>query len=139
MRVFYPITTRLSEFVNDEKQDSSAAIMMLWSLLSIALLVLVLLALHSFKASAIEKQPESYSNLPINTAVRKLSADAIPNSQTCALSKTALAGNAQGTLSVQDYISAHRAVQLLEDDSAVKTLRHSDAPAKWKASAGQFL
>lgn len=60
MRVFYPISARISDMVNDEKVLQSGWTT-IWSMLSIGVLAVVLASLSSVDGGAAEKQHELFT------------------------------------------------------------------------------
>lgn len=60
MRVFYPISARISDMVNDETGVRSGWTTV-WSLLSIVVLAVVFSSLSAFEGGAAEKQHELFT------------------------------------------------------------------------------
>lgn len=60
MRVFYPVSARLSDLVNEQTTTKSGW-MPVFSILTIALIVIVSLNLTSFEGGAAEKQHEIFT------------------------------------------------------------------------------
>lgn len=67
MRVFYPVSARLSDLLNDETSSPSGW-MVLWSASSIVLLLLVVSALPDLGGAAPDQQHESASKPRVNHA-----------------------------------------------------------------------
>lgn len=60
MRVFYPISARVSDMVNDERV-LQAGWMAVWSMLSVVVLAVVFSSLAAFEGGAAEKQHELFT------------------------------------------------------------------------------
>jgi hypothetical protein len=116
MRVFYPISSRINELLDDDAQLPSG-LMVVWSTFCIALLVLVLFFLPAFQDSAAVPH-ETLSNGQVNHAVHV---------------KHSGSGTAQD--SRQSYVDAHRCAQSF----ACATLLTPAAPTKPKAGADLYL
>lgn len=128
MRVFYPISARISDFVDDGSGKASAG-MMLWSVLCIVLLALVMLELPLFEKGAANQQHELYSSDRGGHVVQARATHAkhcIDQSQT---SKS----------TAQDYINAHQCALNMSCFGAVKASQLSAAPAKSKAGGDLYL
>lgn len=131
MRVFYPISARLADFVNDEAQMAAQG-MMLWGLPCIALLMLVLSALPSFEAGATQ-QREYFSNHHFSHAVHVMGGRTQQNIGNAHASKPLAATNRKTHVSTQDYIDAHRCAQYFACFTPVA------GPAKPKAAVDRYL
>jgi hypothetical protein len=60
MRVFYPISARISDLVNDQATVKSG-IAPVWSMLTIAVIAIVSLSLSSFEGGSAERQHEVFT------------------------------------------------------------------------------
>lgn len=125
MRVFYPISARISEFANDGA-EKPAGWMMLWSVFCVALLALVLAALFSFESAAANTQHELLSNSHLGHAARI----SVTHAKHCVVDSRATA---------QDYIDAHFCALHASCLKPVKTGRLSAAPAVSRAGGGLYL
>lgn len=125
MRVFYPMSARIAEFVNDETQ-SPAGIMILWSAFCIALLVLVLSVLPTFETGAGGNVYGS-ANPHFNPATQLIHA----NQQQ--------SNGAATNQKMQDYIDAHRNAKSATNIKPVAMLLPLVAPAKQPSGAGRYL
>ena len=128
MRVFYPISARISEFANDGA-EKPAGWMMLWSVFCMALLALVLAALFSFESDAANKPHELLSNSHLSHAALIIPAHA----------KHCINGSRASGSTAQDYIDAHKCALYVSCLGAVKTGRLSAAPAVSRAGGGLYL
>lgn len=134
MRVFYPMSARIAEFVNEGAQ-APAGLMMMWSAFCIGLLVLVLSALPSFEAGA---GNDDYSaSVRINPAEQPIHASEHQTARGAL--KPAAARNQNARVSTQDYINAHRCAQSHACTQPVMMRLPSAEPAKQPASAGLYL
>jgi hypothetical protein len=116
MRVFYPVSTRFSEFTNEDMNASSG-----WSILlstfCFVLWVLMLSTMSSFEAGVENgniAQPQTVSKSRDGTI------------------------NKTGSIA-QEYIDAHRHAQNYIYAKPVKYSLHQDEPIKLKANGGLFL
>jgi len=125
MRVLYPMSVRVAEFINNEAQ-SPAGIMMVWSAFCIALLVLVLSVLPTFDVGACGSAYGS-ANAHSNPAAQLM--------RTHQQRGNAAAGNQK----MQDYIDAHKGAQSFANIKPVALRLPSAAPARQPASAGLYL
>ncbi len=60
MRVYYPVSARISDMVNDDK-IMQFGWMNIWSLMSVVVLAIVFSSLGNFEGGAAEKQHEQFS------------------------------------------------------------------------------
>lgn len=60
MRVFYPVSARISDLVNDDKVMQSGW-MNVWGLMSVVVLAVVFASLGNFEGGAAERQHEQFS------------------------------------------------------------------------------
>lgn len=131
MRVFYPISVRFADFINDESPAPSNG-MMLWSLFCIALLMLVLSALPSFEAGAAQ-QREYFPSHHFSHAVHVVGGHTQQNIDNAHASKSLATTNRKTRVSTQDYIDAHRCAQYFACFTPVA------GPAKPKAAVDRYL
>lgn len=124
MRVLYPMSARIAEFVNDETQ-SPAGIMMVWSAFCVALLVLVLSVLPTFE---VEAGGSAYGSASTHF---NPSAQLIHSNQQ--------QGAAAGNQKMQDYIDAHKGAQSYTNIKPVAMRLPLAAPARQPSDAGRFL
>ena len=134
MRVLYPISARVSDFVNDGAEVSSG-LMGLWSVVSVVLLLLVSLTLSSFEGGAADKQHEAFSSNHFNHAGHVTAT----HTKQVTGGRPAGAANAHLQVFTQDYIDAHRCVQNLACLESVKRHQPGAVTARLKASAGLYL
>lgn len=131
MRVFYPISTRLSEIVNSEGPATSGW-MVLWSIFSVAMPALLLTALFSIEAGA-TKAGESLSDHEHVAVLAQKGNDPYVTGQRYpsgkAISKTA----------TQEYIDAYRYAQFIAQRKTGVTRLPKVAPIKSKVSGGRYL
>lgn len=128
MRVFYPISARISDFTDDGDGRPSAG-MMLWSVLCIALLTLVVLALPLFEKGAANQQHELYSSDRVSHVVHIRATHA----------KHCIDKSRTSKSTVQDYINAHQCALNISCFGAVKANQLSVVPAKSKAGGDLYL
>jgi hypothetical protein len=131
MRVFYPISARFSDLVNNQGEAPSAW-MMLWSGFSIALLILVFSSLPSFEGGAAVKQHEYFSSTHFKHAVHNTDGHTYKNTPVNSVS-------VKTPLSTQDYIDAHRCAQQMSCLASVKASQLPAAPTVLKAGGGLYL
>ncbi len=128
MRVFYPISARISDFAN-EGAGRPAGWMMLWSGFCVALLVLVLLALPSFESGAADKQHEFFTSTRFNHTAHTSATHA----------KHCINNSRASNTTTQDYIDAHHCALSVSCFGSVKASRLPAAPAVSKAGGDRYL
>lgn len=130
MRVFYPISARFSDFINDEARSPSGWTM-LWSVFSIAVLGVVLTTLPLFEGGAADRQHEQFSKShETNMAVTRAKQQDYG---------TSTGSKRSAPVSMQDYIDAHRFVRHVSSIETVKFIQLSVVPVKSKVNAGRYL
>lgn len=128
MRVFYPISARISDFTNEEA-GRPAGWMILWSGFCVALLVLVLLALPSFESGAANQQHELYSSDHTGHVVYVRATHA----------KHCIDKSRTNKSTAQDYIDAHQCALNMSCFGSVKASQLSAVPAISKAGGDLYL
>lgn len=138
MRVFYPISARFSDITNGITSISSGWVM-LWNILSLALLALVVSSLSSFETGAADKQYEHFTNHHFKLAENIKRAHAkktiVYSSANTIASKT----SKNLSWSSQDYIDAHRCAQYFTCLKQVTKHQPMAGPIKLKANDDLFL
>ncbi len=130
MRVFYPISARFSDLINDEARSPSGWTM-LWSVFSIAVLGVVLATLPLFEGGAADRQHEQFSkNHETNIAVTRTKQQDY---------RTATDSKQSAPVSRQDYIDAHRFVQHVSSFEPVQFIQLPVVPVKSKVNADRYL
>lgn len=127
MRVFYPVSARLSDLLNDETSSQSGW-MVLWSMSSIVLLLLVVSALPNLGGAATDRG-ESASKQRINHASHAR--------YDVRGGQDVVTAVASANTSAQSYIDAHRCA--LSYSCVLPTKLPQAEPTRPQAGGGLYL
>ncbi len=125
MRVFYPVSARLSDLLNDETSSPSGW-KVLWGTSSIVLLLLVVLVLPDFGADATDRQHESATKQHFNHASHEIRSG-----------QHAITATIAANMPTQAYVDAHRCA--LSYSCILPTKLPSAAPTRPQATDGLYL
>lgn len=138
MRVFYPVSARFSDFVNDGTGVSSGW-MMVWSVFCILLMMLVLSVLPSYEAGAANKQHGYFSDTHLNRAVHISGIPAKQNIGEVQWGKHISETAGSKRVSTQDYIDAHRCARYAACLDPIKSNLLAAVPARPRAGVDRHL